>query len=328
MDRRTVLGLGLGTMLVGMTARAAAEEMDKNGVLSTDPKEVLPLWPSTPPGGKGLKLKDTIVERSADISAFHDRFVESVAKPTLTVFRPEKPNGTSVLIAPGGGYTRVVIDKEGFETARFLNAVGVTAFILRYRLPGEGWQGRENVPLQDAQRAIRLIRAGAAKFAVDPAKVGVMGFSAGGHVCVSLATRFDAKVYAPIDAADALDARPAYAAPIYPVVTMGEGTHIGSRDALLGPNPSQALIDAYSCEKQVNANTPPAFIALAADDDAVPAFPNGIAFFNALQKAHVGSELHVFEICGHGFGLRLAAGKPAAHWAEMFVRWAQSHGFA
>jgi acetyl esterase/lipase len=327
MDRRELLSLGLGLTALGLMPSAFAEDMDARGRLSTDPTEVYPLWPGTPPGGRGLRLKDKTVERSTDTASFHDRFVADVGRPTLTVFRPQKPNGAAVLIAPGGGYIRIVLDKEGYESARFLAAAGVTAFVLRYRLPGEGWAGREDVPLQDAQRAMRLIRAGAKKFAIDPAHVGVMGFSAGGHVAASLATRFAAPVYKPRDKADGLDARPDFAALLYPVITMGEGCHAGSRDALLGPDPAPEAIAARSCENLVGAKTPPTFITFAADDPAVPPAPNGLAMFEALCRQNVPTELHAFEAGGHGFGIRLAAGKPCAAWPDLFLAWARSHAF-
>src|SRR5271169_1853727 len=134
MDRRMVLGLGATAAFAGLTRRAFAEEMNVAGVLSTDPTEIVPLWPGTPPGGEGIKLQAKIVERSADISAYHDRYVENIGTPLLAVFRPEKPDGSAVLLAPGGGYRLIVIDKEGEETARRLNASGVTVFMLRYRL--------------------------------------------------------------------------------------------------------------------------------------------------------------------------------------------------
>ena len=173
--------------------------------------------------------------------------------PLLAVFLPDKPDGSAVLLAPGGGYLRIVIDKEGVEAARRLNAAGVTVFMLRYRLPGEGWADGKDVPLQDAQRAMRIVRAGAQRFGIDPNRVGVIGFSAGGHVAASLATRPYDAVYAPVDDIDAQDAKPDFAGLMYPVITMGPGAHQGSRDNLLGPNPSDALVSAYSCEKLVTA---------------------------------------------------------------------------
>jgi acetyl esterase/lipase len=328
MDRRTVLGLGLGAIAAGLMPGARAEDMNAEGLLATDPRETLRLWPKVPPGGHTLKLKARIVERSPDTAVYHDRYVDTVGTPILTVFRPAHPNGAGIVIAPGGGYGREVLDKEGYETARFLAAAGFTCFILRYRLPGEGWADRQDVPLQDAQRAMRLVRRHAAKFAIDADTLGVMGFSAGGHVASSLVTGFDASVYRPVDAADALSARPAYGCLMYPVVTMGEGCHAGSRDALLGPTPSAELMAAHSCEKRVTDKTPPCFIVYAADDDAVPPAANGLAMFGALMAAKVATELHAFEAGGHGFGIRLAQGKPCAAWPDLFLNWARSHGFA
>jgi acetyl esterase/lipase len=222
---------------------------------------------------------------------------------------------------------REVLDGEAFETARRLNTVGVTAFVLRSRLPGEGWMNRADVPLQDAQRAMRLVRAEAARYNVDPARLGFMGFSAGGHVAASLATRAAAQVYMPVDAADALDAHANFTGLLYPVVTMGAGAHAGSRSSLLGPSPTAQQIAAYSCEKTVASNAAPAFICLAADDRTVPPLPNGIALFGALRAANVAAELHVFEEGGHGFGIAKIAGKPGEVWPDLFVRWARRHGF-
>ena len=328
MDRRTVLGLGMTAALAGLTRRAFAENMNAEGALSTDPAEIVPLWPGTPPGGEGVKLEAKIVERSSDTSEYHDRVVTDIGTPLLTVFRPSRPDGSAVLIAPGGGYIRIVIDKEGVEAARRLNASGVTVFMLRYRLPAEGWAGGKDVPLQDAQRAMRIIRAGAQGYGIDPARLGVLGFSAGGHVAAMLATKFDAAVYRPVDDIDAMDAKPVFAGLMYPVVTMSaEGAHPGSRLKLLGSNPSEALVEAYSCEKLVTHETPPSFICFAADDKDVPPMANGMAMFEALRRAKVAAELHVFEEGGHGFGLRLARGKPASAWPELFLHWGYSNGW-
>jgi acetyl esterase/lipase len=245
----------------------------------------------------------------------------------MDVFRPDRPDGSAVIIAPGGGYVREMLDSESFETARRLNGAGVTAFVLRYRLPDEGWADRSDVPLQDAQRAMRLVRANAGRHSVDPARLGFMGFSAGGHLAASIGTRFAAAVYKPIDAADTMDARPAFIVTLYPVITMGEGAHAQSRDSLLGLSATPEEIAAYSVEKNVPATTPPAFVCLAADDPLVPPFPNGIAFYAALRAAKVPAELHVFEQGGHGFGIRRTVGKPDAAWPELLISWAQSHGF-
>jgi acetyl esterase/lipase len=232
-----------------------------------------------------------------------------------------------MILAPGGGYSREMLDFEGMDVARHFNGAGVTCFVLRYRLPGEGWANRSDVPLQDAQRSMRLVRANAAQYAIDPARIGFMGFSAGGHLACSIATRFTARVYAPIDAADTVSARPDFSVPMYPVVTMGPGCHAGSRDRLLGLDPSAALIDAYSCERHIPADAPPAFLALAADDTTVPPMPNAGAYYAALQAAKIPSEMHMFEAGGHGFGIARTIGKPTAAWPDLLLHWGASHGF-
>lgn len=260
-------------------------------------------------------------------SGFQDRFVTGIAEPLMTVFRPAKPNGGAVLIAPGGGYIRVVIDKEGFEVGHRLAAAGVTCFVLRYRLPAEGWDRPADVPLQDAQRAIRLIRAGVAKWKIDPARVCAMGFSAGGHVMASLATRHGAQVYAPVDAADRLSARPDLSALMYPVIDMARPfAHPGSREALLGAEPTPAQEAAYSPHRHVDATTPPTFMVHAWDDPSVPT-ENSLNYLAALRAAKIPAEAHIFEEGGHGFGIGLAKGKPAAAWPDLCLAWSARRGF-
>jgi acetyl esterase/lipase len=329
MDRRTVLGLGVTAALARMTHRAFAEDMTASGVLSTDPTEIIPLWPGMPPGGEGVHLETKVVERSEETGvSFPDRFVNGIDKPTLQVFRPQKPDGSAVVVAPGGGYGSVAFDREGVDVARRLNASGVTVFVLRYRLPAEGWANAKDVPLQDVQRAMRIVRAGAQGFGVDPNRLGVFGSSAGGHLAASLATRYYDKVYEPLDNIDAQDAKPAFATLMYPVITMSEpGTHPGSRLALLGPNPSDAIVDRYSCEKLVSDKTSPCFICMVANDEVVRPMENGVAMFQALRAATVPVELHIFEEGKHGFGLRLTKGKPVSAWPDLFLHWGYSNGW-
>ena len=324
MDRRTVLGLG-AMALTAMATRA--ETMRADGTLSTDPTEFLPLWPGTPPGGENVNITVRTVDRTDEPDVFHDRYMDSIGTPLLTVFRPEKPDGSALLLAPGGGYIRVVFDKEGIETARRLNAAGVTVFVLRYRLPAEGWARAADVPLQDAQRAMRIIRANAQRYGIETNRVGVLGFSAGGHVAASLATRHGEKVYEAVDEADKLDARPDFVGLMYPVITMTGGTHSGSRSKLLGPNPTPETIEAYSCDKRVTEETPPTWICLATNDDAVPPMVNGVAMFQALQAKKIPSELHAFQDGGHGFGIRLAQGKPCSIWPELLLHWGWAGGW-
>jgi len=333
MDRRSLLGLGLGAV-AGLAANAAraADPLQPGWVPSSDrlpgdPTETIALWPHTPPGGAHVHLKLQLIERSPTPDVFHDRFVTDIQQPLLTVFRPDEPSGAALLIAPGGGYRRVVIDKEGFEAGHLFAARGVTVFVLRYRLPGEGWENAADVPLQDAQRAMRLIRARAKDFAIDPKRVGVLGFSAGGHVAASLITRFGDKVYAPVDRSDAQDARPDFAGLMYPVISMVPPiAHAGSLEKLLGASPTPEQEAAYSPDRHVTAAVPPTFLALAVDDKEVsPA--NGLSFLGALTAIQAPVEFHMFEEGGHGFGIRLIQGKPAAVWPDLFATWCRRHGW-
>ena len=245
----------------------------------------------------------------------------------MAVFRPARPNGASLLVFPGGGYVRMAIDQEGSEIGRLLAAQGITVFVLFYRLPGEGWRDRANVPLQDAQRAMRLIRSRAARYGLDPERVAAMGFSAGGHLCADLVARFAATTYDPVDAADTLSARPMIAAPIYPVVSMDASVaHMGSREALLGPDPSPDLIVAHSPDRNIRPDSPPCFLCAAEDDKTVP-IENSLLLHAALRAASVPVELHLFGEGNHGFGLRGVIGKPAHAWPDLFLAWATSAGW-
>ncbi|HEX4371249.1 MAG TPA: alpha/beta hydrolase [Rhizomicrobium sp.] len=326
MDRRETLGLGLSALAL-MANRASADSMDADGRIATDSTEIVPLWPGFPPGGEKVTAKTAIKEASPTPDQFHNRRVISVAIPLLTVYRAAAPNGSALLLMPGGGYGIELIDREGIETARLFNRAGITCFILRYRLPLDGWVDGADAPLQDAQRAMRLIRANAATYGVNPAKVGVIGFSAGGHLAASLATRFTAEVYAPRDSADSQDAKPSIVALLFPVTTMGDGTDPGTRANLLGNTPSPEAILAYSCDKHVPPNAPPSFICFAADDPVASPMANGMAMYHALRAAGVASELHVFEQGGHGFGAWNAAGKSFAAWPQLFLQWGAGHGF-
>jgi acetyl esterase/lipase len=317
----------MAVALAGPAMKARAQVMEREpGHLPGDFTEFVPLWPGTPPGGEGIELTLKVTD-TVQPDGFHVRAVSRIQTPGFFVCRPKRPNGQSLLIVPGGGYAVEGADRGGREIAEHFTAQGITCFILRYRLPGEGWADRADVPLQDAQRAMRLIREHAGRYRIDPAKLSVIGFSAGGHLAASLATRHAAGVYDPVDRSDALSARPMVAGLLYPVVTMGEGCHAGSRDRLLGENPSAAMVDAGSVERHVPSGTVPCFIALAADDEIVPPFANGIALFGALRAAKIAAELHVYEQGGHGFSLHWARAKPAEIWPVQFRRWAETHGF-
>lgn len=321
-DRRTAL---IATLGLGLAGRGSAQSPPPATAASPhltfpDPTETIDLWPGGALGSPATPLTETVRERSTDRS-FNDRIVLGINRPRMVVFRPARPNGAAVLITPGGGYSWVVIDKEGYEMARWLAARGVTAFVLFYRLPHEGWAAGPNTPLTDAQRAMRLIRHRAANYSVDPRRVIAMGFSAGGHLCADLLTRFNASVYEPVDAADRLSARPDAAAPIYPVVSMTLPTaHAGSRRNLIGESPSAELERRHSPHRNVPADAPPTFLLHAEDDKSV-VVENSLLLRSALLTAGVPVETHLYPDGGHGFGLRLAREKSVEGWQELFLAW-------
>lgn len=284
------------------------------------------LWTGPAPGSEGLAFDEFIDERSEDIRLYRDRAYSRILHPSLRVYRPAEANGLVMLVIPGGGYQRVVMDKEGDEIAPWLTALGITVCVLKYRLPAEGHANGTDVPLQDAQRALRWLRAHPEHLGCRAERVGVMGFSAGGHVAAMLATRFAAEVYAPRDAVDAQPARPDFAALVYPVITMDEDfTHAISRHRLLGDQPRPETVAAQSAELAVQADSVPCWIVHAGDDASVPV-DNALRFYAALRRHGVIGELHVFERGGHGFAIRLATG-PARQWTTLCEAWLRLHGW-
>src|SRR5215208_1081826 len=222
--------------------------------------EELPIWPGTAPGSERATAQQQVVERSKD-PAVKDRAVFGVTRPTLEVWKPQNPNGAAVIVMPGGAYQRVVVDKEGIEMGERMTGDGITVFVLTYRLPGGGHAQASDVALQDAQRAVRLLRKNAAAWGLKSDRIGVLGFSAGGHVAASLGTRFDRAVYKSVDDADALSARPDFLALIYPVISMeADVTHAESRKELIGAEPAEATVGEYSLERAVRPEVPPAFL--------------------------------------------------------------------
>lgn len=332
LDRRTALLAPLTMALTETLAQPAAAQTPPPMKVNDyppglpQPDETIDLWPGDAPGMPSNPPIEEVSERSDDHS-INDRAVTGISKPRLVVFRPRTPNGAAILIAPGGGYTRVVIDREGYELARYFTDRGFTCFVLFYRLPGDGWKAGPDTPLQDAQRAMRLIRSKVRDYAIAPERVGAMGFSAGGHLCADLATRYNARVYDPVDSADALTAKPFVAAPIYPVVTMIPPlAHAGSRELLVGKTATLAVENAHSPQLNVTADTPPCFLCAAEDDQTVP-IENTLMLRAALKANKVPVESHLFAEGGHGFGLRRAIGKPVAIWPELFLNWARTQGF-
>lgn len=314
LDRRSLLMAGA---FAGMASAAKALPVPEGF-------ERFPIWPGAIPGGAGLKLVDREVLRRPDGPA-DDTAFEQIATPTLTMIRPRKSNGAALLLLPGGGYRRIAIGHEGYAIARRFAAEGYTCFILLYRLPADGWADGPDAPLQDAQRALRIVRQRAAKDGFSPDRIGVIGFSAGGHLAARLATRFSQSTYQPVDDIDSLSARPTVANLMYPVMTMSDPlVHAGSREKLLGFNPTEERLRYLSPELGVPADAPPTFLAHAADDATVPV-GNSLLMFSALQTAKIPAEMHIFETGGHGFALKLPDGT-ISPWPILFMDWARRHG--
>lgn len=280
---------------------------------------IIPLWP------KG-KIPNRI---ESDEKEEHKRNgilrISTVQEPTLEVYLPAKQNATgeAVLIFPGGGYGILAYDWEGTDIAKFLNGKGIAGIVVKYRLPSSKSQREKHfVPLIDAQRAVRKVRSKATEFHIDESKIGILGFSAGGHLASTLGTHFDEKVYEPLDAIDTQSARPDFMALGYPVISFGPQTHSGSKKNLLGENPSEEMATYFSNEKQVKQNTPPTFLFHASDDEGVPV-ENSILFYQALKDKGVSATMHIYPKGGHGFSL--ARKDPhLSGWTERMFEWIQS----
>jgi acetyl esterase/lipase len=282
--------------------------------------EVVPLWNSAIPGAINANdYKETEVMENGAV-----RDVSKVITPTLTVFVPDHPNGSAAIICPGGAYAFLAINKEGYKVAQWLNSLGITAFVLKYRLPSDLIMKDKTIgPLQDAQESIRYIRRNAAKWAINRDKIGVVGFSAGGHLASTLSTRYNDVLY---KTADTISAKPNFSILVYPVISMEENiTHKGSRTNLLGSQPKQELIDNFSSEKQISTATPPTFIAHAFDDTSV-VIENSIQYFLALRKNKVPSEIHLYQNGKHGFGLG-REGTSSKKWTEQCQEWLKINHF-
>lgn len=284
--------------------------------LSMAQKKEINLWPESVPNSIHAADYQEVYNKNKDQ-------LSKVTNPTLTVFEPENPNGTSVIICPGGGYQYLAINKEGYKTAEWFNSMGITAFVLKYRLPSDKIMENKSVgPLQDAQEAVRYIRRHAKKWNLDPNKIGVLGYSAGGHLAASLSTKYDEVVY---DIVDDTSAKPNFSILVYPVISMKDDiTHKGSRNKLLGESASTELIEQFSTENLINADTPPTFLVHALDDKGVVA-ENSINYFLKLRQHQVISEMHLYQSGGHGFGL----GKDGTSqfWTEQCENWLRQNQF-
>lgn len=272
-------------------------------LVSGAPEAALVLWPGGAPGAVGN---------------------EPVDIPTLTPYLPSKgrATGAAIIVCPGGGYQHLA-DHEGRPVAEWLNSIGVTAFVLKYRL---GPRYHHPAPLQDAARAIRTVRARAVEWNVDPERIGILGFSAGGHLASTAGTHFDSGKPDATDLIERVSSRPNLMILIYPVITMKQQTHAGSKNNLLGPNPPPDLVTLLSNEEQVTKETPPAFLVHTSTDTAVPV-ENSLMFAMALRKAGVPFEFHLYERGPHGFGLGLKD-PVLATWPGRCADWLRVHAFA
>ncbi|WP_449758045.1 alpha/beta hydrolase [Erwinia persicina] len=282
--------------------------------------EIFNLWPhGDAPGASDSRAQPQIIDLAKPFEPF-DRAASGVRCPELAVWHPEHSNGITLLVAPGGGYQRIMIDKEGSALAMFFTSMGYTLAVMTYRLPADGHHEGADAPLADAQRAVRVLRERAQR-GRNGERIVMMGFSAGGHVAASLGNRFGDKLYPVQDAADALSPRPDAQVLIYPVISMRDGlAHAGSRLQLLGEHPDQKEIDAWSMETRVNGKTPQTLLVHAVDDASVPV-NNSMVMFSALRENEVPCELHFYEKGGHGFGIRNVADLPLASWPMLVNEW-------
>ena len=282
--------------------------------------EIIALWPEG-------KVPNSIANKVEEKSVTDDTGIlriSGVTIPTITAFivPKEKATGAAVMICPGGGYGILAASHEGSDLARWFNDRGISAFVLKYRLPDvKAMTHQHEVPLMDAMQGMKLIRQSAKKWNIDPDKIGVMGFSAGGHLAATLSTHYNLGT----KASD--EAKPNFSILLYPVISLSpELAHGGSRDNLLGPDKSEELIKYYSNELQVSAKTPPAFLVHAMDDGAVPV-ENSIAYYLALKKFKTPAEMHLYPKGGHGFGLRTEGKGSLVNWPAAMDGWLKANGW-
>src|SRR6185503_12033561 len=302
-SRMTYMRQVIAFSLFILSAARVSPAPQQQTTLSIQDGQTLRLWSAVAPGALGTE--------EADI-------------PVITVFLPRtmSQNTPAVVVCPGGGYVQLAMNHEGRQVANYLNSLGIAAVVLRYRL---GPRYHHPIELGDAQRAIRTLRSHAADWRLDPSRIGIMGFSAGGHLAMTAATRFDAGVATAADAVDRVSSRPDFAVLGYPVISMTETwTHQGSKTSLLGSTPDPALARSLSGEQAVIKDTPPTFIFHTNADTAVPA-ENSVYYYLALRKMGVPAELHIFEKGPHGVGL--ANEDPAlSEWSKLLANWLRGRG--
>jgi acetyl esterase/lipase len=304
-DRRTFILAGSAALLLSQTEKASAANA------------VIPLWPAGVPGRGGP---------SGGVQTDAKGAISNIAVPSIEVFRPAKPNGSAMLVAAGGGYKRIEMASEAVPAAKWLNDRGITAFVLSYRLPSEMWRDGPKAPLQDAQRALRLIRARSAEYGIKPDRIGALGFSAGGHLMGMTATRSAYRSYRAVDEIDRRSARPNLLALIYPVVTLQPPyDHTSTRQALIGKHPTDEESAEWSVQPHVRGRCPSTFL-VQAEDDPISDPHNTLIMAAACKAAGVPVEMHRLPSGGHGFGMG-RAGTPTANWPSWYEAWLKKQGF-
>lgn len=308
--RRTLLQnlavlTAIGAVQLGGTMPAMAQEWEE-----------IPLWPGKPPGEGGVTGPEKLGEAGAGFGA-----LSNIAIPRMRVYRPAKANGAAVVVCGGGGYFRIQLWKESTPTARWLQQRGFTVFELLYRLPNDGWDA--STPFIDAQRAMKIARTRAVEFGVDPKQIGIMGFSAGGHLAGFTALQPQRALYAGADKYEEASARPDFSVLLFPVVSLRKPYDTTrTRREIIGDTPSAEAENAWSLDTYASANAPPTIIFASADDKTAPP-GHGIMLFEKLNRAGASAELHLFRDGGHGWGL----GRPEqvlSQWPDMFVKWFDS----
>jgi acetyl esterase/lipase len=317
-DRRSML-------LAGAWITAAPASVVADGIGETS--DTIDLWPRGVPGRERVSVQEKIEDLAPGMIP-RDRVAWHVTRPLLSVFRPKgRFNGITLLVIPGGGYRRVVIDREGIDTAQWFCERGFAAAVLRYRLPADGWTMGPDAPFHDGMRALRLLRAHAPNAnAGSVPRIGVIGFSAGGHLAARLVTS-NAPDYPHVDGADEIDSRPDFATLMYPVIALaGAHAHAGSVQQFIdaGVGSTDEARSRYSAQLAVTRQSSPTQLIHAADDASVPV-ENSLMMYDALRRAGVRSELHLFDSGGHGFGLRGIEGKNVSAWPSLVHNWAMSH---
>lgn len=317
LGRREILALGAATGLLAATASSAQKGTER---------ERIPLWPKGPPEPITPGLTQTFTERSTN-PAILDRALKGVSAPWIEIARPANPNGAAIIAIPGGGYRHMAWDKEAIDIIQAFAARGVTGFALAYRLPHDGWRDGPLTPLADAQRAVRTVRAQSKNWSIDPSRIAVTGFSAGGHLCANLAAHFDLPAYDAQDAIDELSARPDLAAPIYPAIMVDRlSAALPPGQSLFGGPVTAELAALHSPHLHVGDQTPPHFL-LHAEDDPLVGPDHTLALRAALVRAKIPAETHLYAKGGHGFGIRNTAGLPVQAWPEQLLAFGKTTGW-